>query len=123
MDMTYRGGECGREGGGQDGVEWGGKWDNCNSIINKYIKKKSSAIVRCNRWSIPGGSQSRLRLTLIQASACLLMIITLDVMLILVEFKQFAKVPENTVTLNFDSCSCRETSWLAEKDMGDLYRQ
>ena len=25
-------------GGGQDGVEWGGKWDNCNSIINKYIK-------------------------------------------------------------------------------------
>ena len=34
------GGGCGREGGGQDGVEWGGKWDNCNSIINKYIKKK-----------------------------------------------------------------------------------
>ena len=34
------GGECGREGVGQDGVEWGGKWDNCNSIINKYIKKK-----------------------------------------------------------------------------------
>ena len=33
------GGECGREGGGQDGVEWGGKWDNCNSIINRYIKK------------------------------------------------------------------------------------
>ena len=33
-------GECGREGSGQDGVEWGGKWDNCNSIINKYIKKK-----------------------------------------------------------------------------------
>ena len=31
------GGDCGREGGGQDGVEWGGKWDNCNSIINKYI--------------------------------------------------------------------------------------
>ena len=39
MDMNY-GGECGREGGGQDGVEWGGKWDNCNSIINKYIFKK-----------------------------------------------------------------------------------
>ena len=33
-------GECGKEGGGQDGVEWGGKWDNCNSIINKYILKK-----------------------------------------------------------------------------------
>ena len=38
MDMNY-GGECGREGGGQDGVEWGGEWDNCNSIINKYILK------------------------------------------------------------------------------------
>ena len=24
----------------RQGVEWGGKWDNCNSIINKYIKKK-----------------------------------------------------------------------------------
>ena len=34
------GGGCGREGGGQNGVEWGGKWDNCNSIINKYILKK-----------------------------------------------------------------------------------
>ena len=32
--------ECGREGGGQDGVEWGGEWDNYNSIINKYIFKK-----------------------------------------------------------------------------------
>ena len=28
-------------GGGQDGVELGGEWDNCNSIINKYIKKKN----------------------------------------------------------------------------------
>ena len=36
MDMNYRGGMW--EGGGvQDGVK-GGKWDNCNSIINKYIK-------------------------------------------------------------------------------------
>ena len=41
IGVTYGGGECGREGGGQDGVEWGGKWDNCNSIINKYIKKKT----------------------------------------------------------------------------------
>ena len=41
MDMNYSGGECGREEGGQDGVEWGGKWDNCNSIINKYIKNKT----------------------------------------------------------------------------------
>ena len=39
MDMNYRGGMW--EGGdGQDGVEWGGKWDHCNSIINKYILKK-----------------------------------------------------------------------------------
>ena len=37
--MNYRGG-MGEGGGGQDGVEWGGKWDNCNSIINEYIKKK-----------------------------------------------------------------------------------
>ena len=36
-------GECGREGGGQDGVEWGVKWDNCNSIINKYILKKNQS--------------------------------------------------------------------------------
>ena len=33
--MNYRGGMW--EGaGGQDGVK-GGKWDNCNSIINQYI--------------------------------------------------------------------------------------
>ena len=38
MDMNYRGGMW-EGGGGQDGVEWGGKWDNCNSIINKYIFK------------------------------------------------------------------------------------
>ena len=38
MDMNYRG-ECGREGVGR--MEWsGGEWDNCNSIINKYIKNK-----------------------------------------------------------------------------------
>ena len=39
MDMNYRG-ECGREGVGR--MEWseGGEWDNCNSIINKYILKK-----------------------------------------------------------------------------------
>ena len=35
--MNY-GGECGREGVWR--MEWseGGKWDKCNSIINKYIK-------------------------------------------------------------------------------------
>ena len=38
MDMNYRGGMW-EGGGGQDGVESGGKWDNCNSIINKYIFK------------------------------------------------------------------------------------
>ena len=40
MDMNYRGGMW-EGGGGQDGVEWGGEWDNCNSIINKYIKNKN----------------------------------------------------------------------------------
>ena len=35
--MNYRGGMW-EGGGGQDGVEWGAKWDNCNIIINKYIK-------------------------------------------------------------------------------------
>ena len=38
MDMNYRGGMW-EGGGGQDGVK-GGKWDSCNSIINKYILKK-----------------------------------------------------------------------------------
>ena len=41
MDMNYRGGMW--EGGGRAGWSGvgGGKWDNCNSIINKYIKKKN----------------------------------------------------------------------------------
>ena len=39
MDMNYRWGMW-EGGGGQDGIEWGGRWDNCNSIINKSIKKK-----------------------------------------------------------------------------------
>ena len=39
MDMNYRGGIW-EGGGGQNGVEWGVKWDNCNSIINKLKKKK-----------------------------------------------------------------------------------
>ena len=38
MDMNYRG-EMWEGGGRQDEVEWGREWDNCNSIINKYIKK------------------------------------------------------------------------------------
>ena len=44
MDMNYGGGNVGGKGVGR--MEWsvGGKWDNCNSIINKYIQKK-----RC-RW-------------------------------------------------------------------------
>ena len=47
MDMNYRGGMW-EGGGGQDGVESaGGEWDNCNSIINKYIflKKKIGSAV------------------------------------------------------------------------------
>ena len=51
MDMNYRGGMW-EGGGGQDGVEWGGeKWDNCNSLINKYIKKKKNQVelsLECN---------------------------------------------------------------------------
>ena len=27
-------------------MEWGGEWDNCNSIINKYIYKKRSVTVK-----------------------------------------------------------------------------
>ena len=45
MDMNYRG-ECGRE--GVDRMAWSGvgKWDNCNSIINKYIKKRKNKNIR-----------------------------------------------------------------------------
>ena len=54
-----QGGECGREGAGR--MEWseGGKWDNCNSIINKHIKKKERAfflIATEVSGSIPVGS-------------------------------------------------------------------
>ena len=45
MDMNYRGGMW-EGGGGQDGVEWGEKWDNCNSIINKYIFLKITYLNR-----------------------------------------------------------------------------
>ena len=42
--MNYSGGMW--EGGcGQDGVEWGGEWDKCNSIINKYILKKDGYLL------------------------------------------------------------------------------
>ena len=48
MDMNYRGGLW-EGGGGQDGVEWGGEWDNCNSIINKYfLKSKKKKYIRFN---------------------------------------------------------------------------
>ena len=40
MDMNYRGRECGRDGVSRMEFSKGWKWDNCNSIINKYIKKK-----------------------------------------------------------------------------------
>ena len=49
MDMNYRGGMW-EGGGGQDGVEWGGEWDNCNSIINKYIffkKEPEQQLIQC----------------------------------------------------------------------------
>ena len=46
MDMNYRG-ECGREEVGR--MEWsegGEKWDNCNSIINKYIKNNNKLKIK-----------------------------------------------------------------------------
>ena len=43
MDMNYGGGRW--EGGGWAGWSGvGGEWDNCNSIINKYIKKKKKSL-------------------------------------------------------------------------------
>ena len=52
MDMNYRG-ECGREGVGR--MEWsgGGKWDNCNSIINKYIKKNNQDCQKIKLYGSP----------------------------------------------------------------------
>ena len=39
MDMNYSGGNVGGKGwAGWSGVK-GGKWDKCNSIINKYVLK------------------------------------------------------------------------------------
>ena len=38
MDMNYRGGMW-EGGGGQDGEECGGEWDNCNSITINILKK------------------------------------------------------------------------------------
>ena len=44
MDMNYGGGMW--EGGGWAGWSGvGGEWDNCNSIINKYIKKKKNLVL------------------------------------------------------------------------------
>ena len=63
MDMNYGGGMW-EGGGGQDGVK-GGKWDNCNSIINQYIyifeitkKKKKKRVspwklVKRDCWTLP----------------------------------------------------------------------
>ena len=48
--MNYRGGMWERGGwAGWSGVG-GGKWDNCNSIINKYIKKKKE--LEFVRWGL-----------------------------------------------------------------------
>ena len=43
-------------GGGQDGVEWGGKWDNCNTIINKYIFFKGH-MDKIEGWGGGGGGR------------------------------------------------------------------
>ena len=53
MDMNYRGGMW--EGGGWAGWSGvGGKWDNCNSIINKYIKKKKKKKKINKYWAFGG---------------------------------------------------------------------
>ena len=44
MDMNYGGGNVGGRGCAGWSEVKGGKWDNCNSIINKYIKKESILI-------------------------------------------------------------------------------
>ena len=46
-----KGQNVGRRGyAGRRGVK-GGKWDNCNSIINKYILKKENVLIRsCSQW-------------------------------------------------------------------------
>ena len=57
MDMNYRGGMW----EGRGGAEWsgvkGGKWDNCNSIINKYIKKKTLEQQLSNFLTVTHGSK------------------------------------------------------------------
>ena len=62
MDMNYRGGMW-EGGGGQDGVEWGGgEWDNCNSIISKYIfkkKKKKENRQASKPWQVNRGLRQR----------------------------------------------------------------
>ena len=42
MDMNYRGGMWEGRGGRLEWSEGGRKWDNCNSIINKYILIKDT---------------------------------------------------------------------------------
>ena len=49
MDMNYRGGNVGGRGwGGWSGVK-GLKWDNCNSIINKYTKKDKNPLSKTQK--------------------------------------------------------------------------
>ena len=53
MDMNYRGGNVGgMVWAGWSGVK-GGKWDNCNSIINKNIKKKDISSDNWENSNIP----------------------------------------------------------------------
>ena len=51
MDMNYRGGMWE---GGVGRMEWseGGEWDNCNSIINKYIKKEEERILKVKCYDV-----------------------------------------------------------------------
>ena len=58
MDMNYRGGMW-EGGGGQGGVK-GGKWDNCKSIINKYILKNDKKVWEDGIIKLPKGSRTKM---------------------------------------------------------------
>ena len=61
MDMNYRG-ECGRVGWAGWSRVKRGKWDNCNGIINKNIKKKKVVV------------EQDVSVGLVEAAACFMLL-------------------------------------------------